>query len=370
VTAAETTTGAPTQAEASPARPTKRELGAEAQRSTRARRRELFLRLHDLTQGHGLELGPLDAGIADPTTDDVSYVDVQDAAGLREHYADDANVMLELIPEIDFPLTLDGRVRTVAEAAAPGAPFDWVVASHVIEHVPDLIGWLQQLAELTVDDAALVLAVPDRRYCFDRHRPPTTVGEALAAFEEGHTRPSLRAVYDAFTYAVPFDLHGLWTGERPAGRGERLHDRAFVAAKLAQARAGEYVDCHVWTFTPESFLEQVKELRGLGLCEWYVESLHQSWGSLEFHSVLRRVPRNWDGSPLPEQELASDLPDWLEVEHLARTRRKRIKQLRSEVRSLRRRNDELAARVAALESSPVRRARRGLGRVARRLGLR
>src|SRR6185436_9508930 len=103
---------------------------------------------------------------------DVRYVDVLDRDGLVAHYADDG-VDTDRIPEIDFPLIQpDGRTLGLAEAAAPGAPYDWVVASHVVEHVPDLIGWLADLAELTADGAALVLVVPDRRYTFDALRPP------------------------------------------------------------------------------------------------------------------------------------------------------------------------------------------------------
>ncbi|THI93750.1 hypothetical protein E7Z54_20625 [Nocardioides sp.] len=48
-------------------------------------------------------------------------------------------------------------------AAQAGAPFDWVFASRVIEHVPDLVGWLEQTESLVVEDGALVLVVPDRR---------------------------------------------------------------------------------------------------------------------------------------------------------------------------------------------------------------
>src|SRR3954454_21100745 len=105
---------------------TKRDLGAEPQRAARRARREQFLRLHDFSKGRGLEIGPLDAGIADEDLDDVRYVDVFDTAGIREHYANDPNVVLELIPDIHFPLSSEGTMRTLGEAAMPGAPYEWV----------------------------------------------------------------------------------------------------------------------------------------------------------------------------------------------------------------------------------------------------
>jgi len=345
---------------------TKRDGGVEAQREVLAARRAYFLDYFDFSVGKGLEIGPLDSGIADAELHDVSYVDVFDTEGTRQHYADDPNVILELIPEVDFPLYADGRFRTLPEATAAGAPFDWVIASHVIEHVPDVIGWLQQIGEITGDGARLVLAVPDRRYCFDRHRPPTTTGQALEAYELQATRPSTRAVYDFFRAAVTVDTSELWRGERPPGRDARMHDLPTTLAHLERARAGEYIDCHVWMFTPESFLEQVKEWRELGLTPWYVERIDEVKGSVEFHAVLRRESRGDRAgvAPVEEPELASDLPDWLEHEHRLQAE---VRQLRAQVRQLRRRNKELTGRLRRAEVPVATRVRRGALRRLRAL---
>jgi hypothetical protein len=332
-----------------PAR-TKRDLGVDAQLSVLRDRRQHFLSLHDFSVGRGLEIGPLDAGISDPEIDQVSYVDVFDTAGTRQHYADDPNVILDLIPHIDYPLYDGGTMRSLTEAAAPGAPYDWVIASHVIEHVPDVIGWLGQVAAVTVDGGALVLAVPDRRYCFDRHRPPTTTGQAIEAHEAGHSRPSLRAVYDHFSSAVSVDPVGLWECDRPPTRAARVHDAATVRAAMERCRAGEYVDCHVWTFTPESLLDQIRELRGLALCDWYVEKLLPVPRSVEFHAVLRRLPR---GQAIETVEIAepapdADMPDWLFEEWAARDQ---VRRQRRRIRRLRRRNRELQRALDVVNAS-------------------
>jgi hypothetical protein len=339
------------------------------------RRRDHFLSLYDFSVGHGLEIGPLDAGIADPAISDVSYVDVFDREGIQQHYERDQNVILELIPQIDYPLHQDGTIRTLVDAAGPGAPYDWVIASHVIEHVPDLIGWLKQVAQLTADAGALILAVPDRRYCFDRHRPPTTTGQAIEAYEAGHTRPSIRAVYDYFSSAVTVDTARLSAGERPPGRSAHMHDPATISAMMDRCRAGEYVDCHVWTFTPDSFVDQVRELRALGLCDWYVEKLLPVEGGLEFHVVLRRLPRGGRGhlDDLPEPASVADMPDWLFEEWRARDeiqrQRRRIRRLRRQKRQLERRVDEVTGStrwaVGAAVLAPARAIRRVIRRGAR-----
>jgi hypothetical protein len=350
---------------------TKRDLGPEQQRAAMRARRQQFLDLFDFSQGRGLEIGPLDAGIADGEAHDVGYVDVFDVDGIRDHYRDDPNVILELIPTIDYPLIVDGRARTLAEAAAPGAPFDWVIASHVIEHVPDVIGWLAQLAELTVEGGALLLAVPDRRYCFDRHRPPTTTGQALEAFEQRLDRPSTRAIYDHFSSVVKVDTRALWRGARPAGRPALIHDLGYTLHQLERGRAGEYVDCHVWTFTPQSLREQVGEWRALGVCDWYVERIVERPGTVEFHAVLRRLPA---GEEVPASSESArpvdDLPDFLADEWARQERVEELTQevveLRRRLRRLRRRTRALKERVAELDVPVTVRVRRGARRRARR----
>ncbi|MGY2874220.1 hypothetical protein ACVW00_001410 [Marmoricola sp. URHA0025 HA25] len=329
---------------------TKRELGAELQRTVIAARRAHFLSLADFATGHGLEIGPLDAGIADPDRHDVSYVDVFDTEGLRSHYAGDQNVIPELIPTIDFPLVQGGATRTLAEAAAAKAPYDWVIASHVIEHVPDYVGWLAEIAALTVDGGALILAVPDRRYSFDRHRPPTTVGQALEAHERRDARPSTRAVYDHFSSTVSVDTVALWRGDRPPAREPLAERLADVRGKVERARAGEYVDCHVWMFTPESFVQQLVELRILGLSDWYVETLLPVSHDLEFHVVLRRVPEGQkpEDYGFSEPKVDLDLPDWLHAEWATG---RELTTLRRRLRKARKANQRLRSRVEALESS-------------------
>ena len=129
---------------------------------------------------------------------DVRYVDVFSGSHLRAHYAQDPNVNVQDIPDIDFVLSTPDGVRPLSEAVAAAAPFAWVVASHVIEHVPDLISWLAQISQIIEEDAALLLVVPDRRFSFDILRPATTVGQLLQAHELREVRPSVRAVYDHF----------------------------------------------------------------------------------------------------------------------------------------------------------------------------
>jgi hypothetical protein len=114
-------------------------------------RHSLMWRMNDFSKGRGLEIGPLHNATVTRDKGDVRYVDVFSREQLVKNYASEEQVIAERIPEIDFILSTDDGFQTLKEAAAPGAPYDWVTASHVIEHTPDVIGWLGEIADLVVD---------------------------------------------------------------------------------------------------------------------------------------------------------------------------------------------------------------------------
>jgi SAM-dependent methyltransferase len=194
--------------------------------------------------------------------------------------------------DVDAALFSDGRLRPIAEATAGVAPFDWAVASHVIEHVPDLIGWLADVADVLVDDGRLLLMVPDRRYSFDALRPRTTVGQLLQAHDARDQRPSIRAVYDHFSDAVSITAEDVWSGRVP-DIDARVHDRTVLAETLRRFREStDYIDCHVWLFTPQELVQQLGELAEHGLLDFTVESaMSTAPNDLEYFVTLRRLPR-------------------------------------------------------------------------------
>jgi SAM-dependent methyltransferase len=252
-------------------------------------------RVHEVINpsvGRGLEIGPLCSPLVTKDEGDVFYVDVLPTEGLRAHYAADPTVDGALIVDVDVPLLVDGRLRSIEEATGEVAPFDWAVASHVIEHVPDMIGWLADVADVLVDDGRLLLVIPDRRYSFDALRARTTVGQLLQAHEARDQRPSIRAVYDHFSDAVSISSHEAWTGRVPT-IDARVHDRAYLAGVLRRyGETPDYIDCHVWLFTPQEFVQQLAELAERGLLDFVVETVVPTAPfDLEYFVTLRRIPR-------------------------------------------------------------------------------
>jgi hypothetical protein len=200
--------------------------------------------------------------------------------------------------------------------------------------------------------------VPDRRYCFDVHRPPTSVGAMLEAHQLGAIRPGVRAVYDHYSRVVQYDATDLWNGVIPA-YSARYHGLEETE-KLVEESLERYVDSHVWLFTPDSFVEQLHELRLIGRSDWYVDKLSPTpTNQIEFMVRLRRLPRGTaTREPVADERVPTrTTPDWLDDP--GRTRR--IEGLERKVAKL---QDQLARRHgrAAKLRAQVARQRRTITR--------
>lgn len=262
----------------------------------------------DMSAGVGLEIGPLCSPMVDRADGDVRYVDVDTTERLREHYAAHPGVPVESIVDVDIPLTAEGRVRSISEAfGGTGPRVRWVVASHVVEHVPDMIGWFADLADVLEDGGLVALAVPDRRYSFDACRPATTVGQLLESHDRAESRPSTRAVFDHHADAVHVAPGAAWRGVEEGGLRQedvkRVHDLDYVLTQVQAAAQGAYVDCHVWLFSPREFIAQLAVLAELDLLDFVVDHVVSTpVDELEFYVTLRRLPRD-----LPDGERSQRL---------------------------------------------------------------
>ena len=132
----------------------------------------------------------------------------------------------------------------------------------------------------------VILAVPDKRYCFDFFQPITTVGEFLAAHAEKRVRHSPRLAYDYFAYSVA-DGDQIAFGHQKRGPLRFIHSLAEAKETFGNIiTRADYVDLHAWRFTPASFQLSILELACLGELDWRVERITRPYG-FEFYVWLR-----------------------------------------------------------------------------------
>jgi hypothetical protein len=204
---------------------------------------------------------------------------------LIAHYRGHSGVDVNRIEEVDFIWT--GGPLTDAVPTALHGTFDAFVASHVIEHTPDLIAFLDSAAVLLKAESVVILAIPDKRYCFDYFQPLTTTGQLLGAHAEQRSRHTRGVAFDHMAYVVNNGGVGAW-GQQPIQELRFFHT-VEEARKLFDSieKREDYVDLHAWRFTPASFELILLELARLGETDWCVDRVTPANGC-EFFAWLRR----------------------------------------------------------------------------------
>lgn len=211
----------------------------------------------------GLEIGPSYMPTF-PKRDgwNVLTLDTGSREELYRLFSQDADVDaagVEAMEEVD----LIDRGEGLIVAASHRAPFDYIVACHVIEHVPDLVAFLRDCAALLDDEGVLLLAVPTRELSFDFFRPLSTPGDVVLATQaaDAFTARSIvddmviRAELDGAVAWLPWQLEvALRDGRSPtAGRGSSALPESLADSVLDESPRPESWTGHRWVFEPPTF---------------------------------------------------------------------------------------------------------------------
>ena len=244
----------------------------------RSSREEKVFHLLD-KKGAGLEIGPSHNPIAPKAKGfNVHILDHASAAELRNKYQGHG-VNLDNIEEVDFVWHGEPFPELIGKTGC----YDWIIASHVIEHVPNFVSYIQQCETLLKPNGILSLVIPDKRYCFDYFSPITSTGNVLDAYAEKRVRPSHGQIFDHIANASKLNGNIAWA-DGLGGADELVHTFAEAQAHWMRSRStDDYIDVHCWRFTPVSFRLLISDLSNLGLinleiktefdtvgCEFYV----------------------------------------------------------------------------------------------------
>ncbi len=255
--------------------------------------------------GLGLEIGPSHNPAAPKRQGfRVETADHLDRAGLVAKYTGHG-VDLDMIEEVDH--IWNGE--PLSELIGAVERYDWIIASHVIEHVPDLAGFLNECRKLLKPGGTLSLAIPDKRYCFDYHRPLSTTGDVLQAFAEQRKRHPPGLVFDYFASAASLNGSIAW-GAGVRGELRHIHsvEEAWRFFEASQDTTAPYIDIHAWRFTPGSFRLIAHDLQQLGVIGLTESRFFDSVGC-EFYVSLR--PDAGKPSPIDRPAVLKQIQDEL-----------------------------------------------------------
>jgi SAM-dependent methyltransferase len=217
-----------------------------------------------LLRGRGLEIGALHEPAPLPDVCEVEYVDAITRAQAAA-----------LFPEVDAALMVEPRhIRDMDGDGLIGfadGSYDFVVLSHVIEHLADPMAALAEIFRVLKPGGLAVIAAPDRHYTFDRMRGNTPFGQLLEQHQRGVKKVSDEQYLDFLGGVYPSLLRD----------GGRALDEALASVRARREHA------HVWDSAAfKEFLD-----RAFAHLLIRAELLYESTGpqnNLEHFSVWRK----------------------------------------------------------------------------------
>ena len=246
-------------------------------------RKDLITDKCDLN-GKGLEIGPsLNPVVPKRDGYDVETIDHTDKKGLQEKYLQQG-LDISNIEEVDY--IWNGKPYT--ELTGKTDYYNYIIASHVIEHTNDLISFFRDCSALLKENGVLSLVIPDKRYCFDYLRPVTSISQVLDSHINHSDFHKPGSVYEHVSTACRSMGDIAWVHPAPPVDLEFVHSIETAVNMYNKAlEQTEYIDIHNWAFTKNSFLQLIYDLNCLGLVDLQVIKSFDTAGH-EFYVSLKK----------------------------------------------------------------------------------
>ncbi|AFM02103.1 methyltransferase family protein [Desulfitobacterium dehalogenans ATCC 51507] len=311
-----------------------------------------------------LEIGPLNWPLV---TKDIYpnsfYCDIRSTQQVKALYSGNdylnitgIHVDIDSIVDIDYVLKDSYR-----ETFAGEEKFDYIVASHVIEHVEDILSFFQDITSVIKPGGSICIYYPDLRYCFDHFRQSASFRDAYDVYMRGCQETSRMVLDFYFKSIAENDPAVFWRAENLE---ELLPANSAVDAIEAYRKSLAGVrpdDVHFWPFTDQGFLYFLCDCIRAGLMPFTcVQFSPTQENTQEFFIELRldTDPKKDRGHEIAALKawIASLPPDFQNSKQLTLSRENPVliaqnQELSSTNEALRKQNFELAAQNQELSST-------------------
>lgn len=279
---------------------------------------------HIKQNGQGVEIGPSFTPLAPKKEGyNVHIIDHINREGLVAKYKDH-DVNLDNIEEVDFVW----KGERYAELTGKRNYYDWIIAAHVIEHTPDLIGFLHDCETIIKNDGVISLVIPDKRFCFDHYRPVTGIAKIIDSHFQKNTMHTPGTIAEHFLNVVSNAERITWDA-KIEGKYKLLHSLEEALQGMTRVRnENSYVDAHAWCFVPNSFRLIVYDLFSLGLIPFQEVGFFPTEGC-EFFITLGRSGKGAQMSRLEIlQRMESEIRDVRPIaEQIYKAAKEKVKEL-------------------------------------------
>lgn len=242
-----------------------------------------------------LEIGPLNGPIISKKEfPNVFYCDIRSTEEIKKLYfsndylkATGIQINVDDIVDIDFVIK-DSYKSTFSNIER----FDYVVLSHVMEHMEDILGFFNDIRYVLKPGGKLGILYPDKRYCFDHFRTSATFADAYEVFVKGN-KENARKVLDFFLNVIPENNPERYWNNDCLNKLLEKKDSTNIFDTYMKALQGEKIDdVHYWVFSDKSFLKFLYDCISMEAIEFScVDFIPTQQNSQQFLIILQYFPQ-------------------------------------------------------------------------------
>lgn len=259
--------------------------------------REALLR-HVNPEQHGLEIAPyFEPSLTKPDYR-ILYTDYISTEEIRQKASENPSVDFETLVDVDFVWPPGTPLRN---HAPEGLDFEYVIASHVMEHVPNPIGWLGELLSVLRPGGKVILYLPQRRFTWDCMRTETTFAQLADYWLHQPGVPTPGQLLDFMTHSLAITHDGPSPSWNTSGQAVNLpraySDEGAIDCATYVMQNGNYLDAHCTVWSGASFRNAIERFVELGILNVSIDEVIEE--ESEFFAVLSKRGEAAVSAPAP-----------------------------------------------------------------------
>jgi len=244
-----------------------------------------------------LEIGPLTRPLAKkdmyPNT---LYCDIRNTEQIKQLYSgNDYLTTTNISVSLQDIINIDVVIQNSYKDTFKEKHFDYVIASHVLEHVEDIIYFLQDIYSILNNNGGeFIIFFPDKRYCFDHFREEASFRDAYDVFI--NKRPALaRMVLDFFSSAISENNPNIfWADENLSVLLPQNNIKQAVECFNKSLAGKSSDDVHYWPFSDSGFIKFLYDLTRADLIQYHCKNIYPTECNTQEFLVILQKTQEWE----------------------------------------------------------------------------